>query len=655
MIKMDLSKPQELTRDQILSDEIIRELFSMEDIVARERLTTQIEERAKVLGCKTEFVRLIRAQKTQLKEARKELEEKQRALAVSNVYHCILGGKDEEDLIEFRTGRWTVSDAGVSAQAFRETVVASHYPIIISKRLINRESGKSKLEITWWINRLQKSITVDRSNAMSNSKIVSLADYDFPASSETARALVSYLADFESLNIGVIPTETSTSKYGWADDEFVPYTDKITFDGNASYKALVDSITEAGSYDTWKSIICHVRRSGRKEPLVYLAASFGSILLKLINIAPFIVNLYGSTSKGKTVSLMMAASVWANAGGRGYIAESTSTANSLEIRQGILNHLPLMIDDLSKIRDRDKEKFVDLIYMLCAGGGKNRLNRNIEMRDASTWDNIILTNIERPLTDETMQGGAINRVLDFEIQPGDIFQKGEGNDVVTILSENYGFAGKDFVETIQILGKDNVAKRIKEYEAKIRQAAVESGETKEDKQVTPLAVLLLADEISERAIFQDGIRLDMAYCLANIKSKDQVSEMQRAYDHFIDACNINQSKFSASSFDDTWGAWRGDWIYIIPAALEHIAKQYNFSVKQFIAWCKEAGLLDCDKDGRGTKKVSLGEYNKRIRCYVIRSSMDGIAPTQVSDADDDEEYEYEEELDYDEPLPFDMP
>ena len=67
------------------------------------------------------------------------------------------------------------------------------------------------------------------------------------------------------------------------------------------------------------------------------------------------------------------------------------------------------------------------------------------------------------------------------------------------------------------------------------------------------------------------------------------------------------------------------------------------------------GLLDCDKDGRGTKKVSLGEYNKRIRCYVIRSSMDGIAPTQVSDADDDEEYEYEEELDYDEPLPFDMP
>ena len=647
---MDLSKPAELTRDQILSEEIIRELFLIEDIVARERTITQIEERAKVLGCKTEFTRLVRAQRTQMKEAQKELQEKQRALAVSNIYHCILTDKDGENLTEFRTGRWMVGDAGVTAQAFRETVTASHYPIIISKRLINRESGKSKLEITWWINGLQKSITVDRSNAMSNSKIVALADYDFPASSETARALVSYLSDFESLNIGVIPTETSTSKYGWADDEFVPYTDKIIFDGNASYKALVDSIAEAGSYEAWKSIICRVRRSGRKEPLVYLAASFGSVLLKLINIAPFIVNLYGSTSKGKTVSLMMAASVWANPSGRGYIAESTSTANSLEIRQGILNNLPLMIDDLSKIRDRDKEKFVDLIYMLCAGGGKNRLNRNIEMRDASTWDNIILTNIERPLTDETMQGGAINRVLDFEIQPGDIFQKGEGNEVVTILSENYGFAGKDFVETVQILGKDNVAKRIKEYETKIRKAAIDSGEIKEDKQVTPLAVLLLADEIAERAIFQDGIRLDLSYCLANIKSKDQVSEMQRAYDHFIDACNINQSKFSPSSYDDTWGAWRGEWIYIIPAALEHIAKQYNFAVKQFIGWCKENGLLDCDKDNRNMKRVSLGDYGKRVRCYVIRSSTEGIATESETDANEDEEY-----LDYDEPLPFDMP
>jgi uncharacterized protein (DUF927 family) len=646
---MDLSNPQNLTREQITSEEIIREIFAEEDEVTRESTIVKIQSQAKQIGCKTEFDKLIKAQRHQIKEARKELEEKQRQVAVSNIYQCVA---DDDTLIEFKTGRWLINETGVTAQAYRETIVASRYPIIISKRLINKETGKSKLEITWWINRIRKSITVDRSNAMSNSKIVALADYDFPASSETSRSLVSFLSDFESFNIGVIPTEISTSKFGWSDDEFVPYTNKIIFDGSTAYKALVDSVVSAGDYEAWKQEICKIRSSGRKEPLVYLAASFGSVLLKLINIAPFIVNLYGATSKGKTVSLMMAASIWANPAGRGYIAESTSTANSLEIRQGILNHLPLMIDDLSKIRDKDKDKFVDLIYMLCAGGGKNRLNRNIEMRDTSTWDNIILTNIERPLTDETMQGGAVNRVLDFEIQEGDIFKEGEGNEVVTVLSENYGFAGKKFIECIQFIGRENIPDLIKGYEKKIREAALKSGERKEEKQVTPLAVLMLADEIAETMIFKDGVRLDMDYCLENIKSREQVSEMQRAYDHFIDACTINRSKFDDGDYGDTWGVWRGDYIYIIPAALELIAKQYSFSVKQFVEWCKNECLLDYDKgEKRNKKRIQLGgDYKKRIRCYGIRSSMDG-----AKIANDDDFIPGEPDMESEEPLPFALP
>lgn len=639
---MDLSNTQSLTREQLTSDELIREVFSEEDEVIRESTIVKIQAQAKQVGCKTEFDRLIKAQRKQIREARQELEAKQRQAAVSNVYQCLM---DDDSLAEFRTGRWNVSESGVTAQAFRETIIASRYPLIISKRLINKETGKSKLEITWWINRIRKSITVDRSNAMSNSKIVALADYDFPASSETSRALVSYLSDFESFNIGVIPTEISTSKFGWSDDEFVPYTDKVIFDGSASYKALVESVTSAGDYEIWKEEVCKIRKSGRKEPLVYLAAAFGSILLKLANIMPFIVNLYGTTSKGKTVSLMMAASIWANPSGRGYIAESTSTANSLEIRQGILNHLPLMVDDLSKIRDRDKDKFVDLIYMLCAGGGKNRLNRNIEMRDTPTWENIILTNIERPLTDETMQGGAVNRVLDFEIEPGNIFKEGEGNEVVTVLSENYGFAGKEFVKAIQFLGKDTIVGLIKGHEKKIRKAAMEQGERKEEKQVTPLAVLMLADEIAEEFIFKDGVRLDMQYCLNNIKSREQVSEMRRAYEHLIDAYNMNRSKFDDNGYGDNWGVWRGEYIYIIPSALENIAKQYNFSTKQFVAWCKERGYLECDT-GRNTKKIAFGTYDKRVRCYAIRAT--GL------DEEDGWIIRGETES-QNEPLPFEMP
>lgn len=651
---MDLSNLQNFSRDQILSEELIRNIFAEEDEVIREKQIVDIQAHAKQIGCKTEFDRLLRAQRHQIAEARKELQEKQRAAVVSNTYQI---ADEAGNLSVFQTGRWSVTETGVTAQAYREVIIASRFPLIISKRLINKETGKSRLELTWWINRARKSITVDRSSAMSNNKIVALADYDFPATSETSKALVSYLSDFESLNISSIPTEISTSKFGWSDAEFVPYTDKIVFDGNTSFKSLVDSIVSAGDYEVWKNEVSRIRKTGRKEPLVYLAASFGSILLPLVNIAPFIVNLYGSTSKGKTVSLMMAASIWANPAGRGYIAESTSTANSLEIRQGILNHLPLMIDDLSKIRSKDKEKFVDLIYMLCAGGGKNRLNRNIEMRDTSTWDNIILTNIERPLTDETMQGGAINRVLDFEIEPGDIFGPGIGNEVVTVLSENYGFAGLEFVKCIQFLGCDSIPNLVKGYEKKIMEAAVKAGEKKEDKQVTPLAVLMLADEITEKMIFHDGVRLNMEYCLANIKSREQVSEMVRAYEHFLDVCSINRSKFDNGDFSDIWGTWRDEYIYIIPSILEKIAKEYNFSIKQFISWCKEQHLLLSDNDDRNMKKISLGGYNKRVRCYAIKTTYDGTNHSDglLGEAEDECYIQGETDSEPEEPLPFSMP
>ena len=57
------------------------------------------------------------------------------------------------------------------------------------------------------------------------------------------------------------------------------------------------------------------------------------------------------------------------------------------------------------------------------------------LNKVKTWQNTILSNMERPLATETMKGGAINRILDFEMQDGYIFKN--GNAVVEILKDNY--------------------------------------------------------------------------------------------------------------------------------------------------------------------------------------------------------------------------
>lgn len=629
-----------ITKEQILSKEFVEDLFLEEDPATRQENIAKYQEIAKVFKCKGQFDEMVKAQRQAIKEDRKRQEEEAKKNPLAVVTNTYTMESANDDIETYQTGKWTVTENGIMAQDGKAVAVASYYPIIITKTLTDRDTSDEKVELTWRKNNMLKSITALRNVMSSSSKIVELSRYGFPVTTETAKDLIRYLTDFEALNR--IEQVISSSKCGWADDEFIPYTDAVFFDGSTGFKALTESIMEHGSREKWMDLALEVRSSGRKEPVVYLAASFGSVLLHLLNFPPFIVNLYGGTGTGKTVSLMFAASVWANPSERGYISESNSTINALEQKLDVLNHLPLMIDDLSKIRGRDKERLADIIYGLCAGGGKNRLDRDVKMRHTATWDDVILSNMERPLVDDQMRGGAMNRVLDFEIEPGDIYK--DGNKVVTVLSDNYGFAGKMFLRVVKEVGKQKIRDMVNYYRSVIRDEGLLQGDEREEKQIVPLAILMTADKLTEEYIFRDGVRLELDYCMQSVKSKKQVSEMERAYKHFVDAFHINRQKFDPITTGEVWGKMQGECVAVIPSALDRIAEQYNFNVAQFVKWCKSKDLLECDSD-RNTKKISFEGSADRIRCYVVRID---------DDARDYDDSFIQGDTEDDEPLPFDM-
>ncbi len=625
MRKIDISKPELLTPDDILSESLLEAIYEEEDLVQRFFIIEKVERQADRYRIKEKFKKLIQAQEKQLREARK-------ALAVKAVNtdeqssNSMTMEFEPGEVIYAQTGKWIVSERGVKSISFAGPVVASHYPIIIAERMVSRDTHKEKVKLMWKKNNRVCSIMPYRSEISSNSKIVNLSDYGFPATSETARALVSYLSDYEALNYDLIPMKESTAKLGWIDGDFLPYSNsEIIFDAHPSYSHVFDSIKSEGSFNTWLSLLRIIRKSGRQEPLVYLAGSFASVLLHWLNVSPFMINLYGKTGGGKTVNLMLATSIWGDPSKGQYIIESTSTVNSMEQYLNLLNHLPLMIDDLSKIRDRDKDRFPELIYMLCAGRGKGRLTKDIGLRDTASWNNVILTNMERPLTDGNMKGGAVNRVLDFEIQQGNIFEN--GNAVVEIISQNYGHAGKLFVQAIQSIGAEKLKEKVHENMQKIKAFTRAQGEEKEEKQIIPLAVLLTADQISEEVIFKDGIHCDMKYCVAALKNEEEVSEMDRAYNHLIDAVQIYRNRFepaeSGEYRGEIWGCFPrgGKTVAIVPSAFEKIGEMYNFSPFQFAKWAKEENILEYES-GKLQKKVTIPGTGKKVRCYVFKIEDD---------------------------------
>ena len=621
----------ELTKTTILEDHVYEEIIDELDPVARADSINDLLARAKELNVKEEVKRKLSAfQKLERESNKKQVPAKPKAPTDN-----ITAFEYPKSLNELRCGCWIADEYGVRTYNLFGEVLACYHPILIADRYVNAETGKEKVKLAFKKGESWREITVDKAVIASSTKIVGLADYGVSVTSETAKNLVRFLADLENMNLDLIESRTSTSKFGWIRNfsEFMPYGINIEFDAAAGFADLFSAVTESGSRDKWYDLILKLRAWRKKEIAVYMAASFGSVLLQPLKILPFIVNLWAETGKGKTVNLKVAASIWANPAEGKYITDPCGTDTAREMRNNILNNLPTMIDDLSKMRDRyGYDAVTDFIYTQCGGKGKDRSNRELTIRERTTWSNITLTNIERPLATEHMKGGAVNRILDFEMDPTELFKDIKGNAVCKIVDANYGFAGREFVEAVLDLGFQEVAKMQSDFYQLIE--SLSDGQ-KEEKQMLPLSVLLTADKIATDYLFKDGIYMNPEELVAQLKDRDDVSEYARAYEWIKSELAVQCNHFITRPEQEyvngeLWGKVEGEYTYIYKSAFDRICEQGNISAKGFLSWANSKGLIQ-SSSGHFTKLKRIGE-NAVQRCVALKTSDD----SEFVEADEDD-------------------
>lgn len=594
-----------MDKEQLLDRDTLFDVFQEESNIERQYLLLALCDRAEELKCKTQINKLIKAYKDEIKEASK---------SNRNFNNKTDFGRYEGEL---NCGNWIADSTGIRVLTMFGEKLACYHPILPIERLFNIETKTEKITLAYERDKKWKEITVDKDLIASASKIVKLASYGIAVTSETAKSLVQYLADIENLND--ITVKNSTSKFGWHDNEFIPYDTSVIFDDESRFKDLAASLKPSGSPEIWLELVRKIRTNKQHyEPQVYMSASFASVLVSKLNMLPFIVNLWGSTGKGKTVALMLAASIWANPAENKYITDSYATQNAFEIRLDILNHLPLLMDDLSKVRDKLNDNFTDLVYLLCSGKGKDRSNVDLGLNKIKTWSNTILSNMERPLATETMKGGAINRILDFEMADGYIFEN--GNAVVEVLRDNYGFAGEVFVDIVKKLETEKLVEIRQNFEKQIKEEAKKQNSEKEEKQILPLSLLLTADKIATDYIFKDGIYLDLPLMVSMLKDVNEVSEGLRGYRTIMDYYEVYAGRFSSvNEFKpESWGFEKDGYLHVVPVIMRKIAKDENFSVKAFCAWAKSKDLLDANNDNQNI--VRVGDKTKRF--YSIKMNYE---------------------------------
>ena len=624
---MDFSN---LTGKELYSDEVIAYVMDEEDPLIREQLGFDLLDRAAVFGDRIEK-RVERMLKIAEKDRASKERERKKASPKNFDRYTDFG----ERYPAMKCGAWVADLSGVyNPDAMPDNRLACPHPILPAEVITNVEDGTQKVKIAFKRSGKWQEHIVPKVVVANRSKIPELAGVGVAVTSETAKSLVRYLAEVEQLNLEVIPEIRATAKMGWCEDGFMPYSSDLAFDKDGRFDGLFDTLNESGSKSKWFDFVKELRNGNRIEPRLVLAASFASVLIKPCGLLPFWVDIWGRTGGGKSVCGMLAASVWADPEIGKYISKFDSTISAFEARAGFLNHLPFVIDDTAEIRKRMKDDFSQLIYQLASGEGRERSNTKLGLAHKTTWNNVIICSGESPIITEQLQGGAVNRVLEYEVDDGDIFEDGQA--AAATLKSNFGFAGKLFVESVLNIGLDKVAEMQQETFK-----AIKSDEY-EDKQLRSLSALLVADRIATDTLFKDDIYLqfaDVERCLTN---KNTLSENERCYEYVLGECAINENKFVPGGRDgdylsEVWGKYFKDksgteCIAIITNVFRRICLNGGFSSKAFLSWAEKKGVLLTDGRGCPSKTVSLCNEKKQ-KCYVLALPKEILEPEF-----DDEEF-----------------
>lgn len=652
MREMYIDYPEELTADSFSERDIYDEILEIEDDLDRQTAINKVRARAKELQATKIFDDTLKsAQRAFAKIQKRELKNS------SEVYGAMLTEFDALDKVmggkQLNCGDWVADNDGVRLHSDKGILYACPHPIVISKTLRNVETGKYKAEIVYQLPGKANSIRsfcVDRKTLASASKILDIADDGVIVTSLTAPLLVKYLADLQTLNPEIVVEVPSTSRLGWVNGvdsdgnpikQFLPYQSKIEFD-NYEMMYLFNSIQPHGDSDKWYDLVKKIRAKRQPEVLINLAASFASVLVEPCGGLPFIVSLWGGTGIGKTVILKLCTSIWANPKEGQYIASSKSTYVGTEQRLNILNSLPLMIDDMAQLTMQSDVNLQEIIYNVCAGQGKTRGKKEGNGTRADTrWKNCTITNGERSFVDESMQGGAINRVIDIEAIGGALFTGKEGNDTIKVIEKSYGHAGDDFVFQITQLGTESLIAVYNEQYERVKEAAAKKGVEKEDKQVAPMALILTADYLTEKYLFSDGVTIDIDQAIDYLKNKGDISETETTYERILDLISVNEQHFAMApdkNLDNPsigqWGCFMDDerYIAIIPDIFKNLVGS-NSLEKTFKSWAKRQGILETDGEKRFTKTIRY--HNIPHKMIVLDTTWKKPGSIDFTEAEDD--------------------
>lgn len=568
-----------INRDDDFSDDLFFEILETTDVLEKAQFIEAVRRKCQEVGRLREFNNLLKA------------------WIAKNVQLQKQGASNKTEFtdapMQLSCGRWVANDLGVvlndvTAQGLPFTVVACPHPILPVERYNNVDTDTEKIKLSFYRDKRWRDIVVDCGMVLNKNSIAQLADRGVLVTSESAKDLVRYFSEVISLNEQEIPLYNSIGRLGWIDGGFVPYADSIKFDGEQDFKSIYDNVRECGDYAVWLEHIKELRKDISIR--LVLAASFASPLIEVVGALPFILHLWGTTGFGKTVSLMVASSVWGNPEMGCLTRTMNMTANAMARTSCFLYNIPFCADELQQIK-QNWVNYDSLIMYLTEGIDRGRAKAKGGVEQTKIWKNSFIFTGEEPITKGASGGGVKNRVIEIECENKII---ADGNHTANLVKANYGHAGRAFIAYLSHLIETD-DKSIKDEYKMLFKGILDATDTT-DKQALSMALILLADKIACECIFDDE-PLAIEQVKQYVVSESAVRIEERAYDELIALISRNVNKFSEFSAD-AWGRISDNVAIINKQVLEQELQKMGFDFGSLKKGWDKMGYIIKNSAGR---------------------------------------------------------
>lgn len=503
-------------------------------------------------------------------------------------------------------------------------------PIFVEKTIENIDTDEAYINLAYKYKGRYKTIKVTMGMLRAN-KLPELLKYGVDIPPEDEKPLGRHLLK----QLKLVEHEYIYNDVGWNFDS----NNNLEFrldnlvTNNPNMKAINNTedpnfnLSCSGTLEAWTNMY-QTEVEGNTHLEAIICMSFSSVIAGYLyrkdkNADTLLMHIAGKSTTGKTTASKLAVSIFGlpDTKNKGLLRTWNGTTNAIINSLGGNFGIPLVFDEFSMVRNKDMSREV---YTITGGEEKARLTDSITQRKRPKWATTIISTGEQSIFERTNNNGGL-RVRAFSIE-GVEWTKSAKNaeNIKAIISENYGYAGVEFIKYIFEQGFEIIDDKWEYWKSKCLEVIPDN--PFKNRVANKFAVIMAGGDIANEAL---GLEIDLEAVL-NFLVKNEAESIEdrdigeKAFTDIIQVIRQNGSKFklkdSGFTPKDCWGKIDSELnfykVVVIKNVLEKQLRELNYEdVKVVIKEWKEKKYL-MSEVGRTTNRLVVDK--KRDTVYVLK-------------------------------------